>query len=117
MVQENIYLQDALKQMKTLTPEGRAPIFSIKVRTLNKYSKTGGRLLEFPQAKLVIPEENPNANSMEALRTKPKKQTETRRNPRHFENKTRNIKVLPHNQIKKIGIRHIIEFNNQKVIY
>jgi len=117
MGQATIYLQDALTQMKTLTNTGKAPVFSIKVRTLNKYSKTGGRLLVYPEAKLVIPEENPNVNQAESLRYKPKKQVETHRNPRHFENKTRNIKVLPQNQIKKIGIRHIIEFNNQKVIY
>lgn len=113
---KNIYLQDVLKQIKTLDANGRAPVFSIKVRSLNKYSKTGGRLLHYPQAKLVMAEENPNVNSAQSLRVK-QKQVTTRRSPRHFENKTRNIKILPQGDIKKIGIRHIIQFNNQNVIY
>jgi len=117
MVQEVIYLQDVLTQMKTLTPDGRAPIFDIKVRTFNKYSKTGGRLLHFPQAKLVMKEENPNTDSVLSLRIKRTTRPTERKNPAHFTNKTRNIKILPQKHIKKIGIRHIIEFNNKKVIY
>lgn len=117
MQTQTIYLQDVLTQIKTLDSTGRAPIFSIKVRTLNKYSKTGGKLIHYPTAKLVIKEENPNVNSINSLKTVPNTPVTTRRNPRHFDNKTRNIKVLPHNTIKKIHIRYIIEFNNQKVIY
>ena len=114
---QTIYLQDVLIQMKTLDNEGRAPVFSIKVRTLNKYSKTGGKLLVYPTAKLVMKEENPNADSVTSLRFKPNPVPKTRRNPNHFENKTRNIKILPQNTMVKIGIRHIIQFNNQNVIY
>lgn len=116
-MEQSIYLQDALQQMKTLDDNGRAPIFSIAVRTLNKYTKQGGRLLVFPTAKLVIKEENPNKNSVASLKVKPQPTSGTRRNPNHFENKTRNIKILPQNEIIKIGIRHIIKFNNQNVIY
>ena len=117
MEQQTIYLQDVLTQMKTLDAEGRAVPFSIKARTLNRYSKTGGKMLHYPKAKLVMAEENPNANSVQSLRYKPEPTSTERRNPNHFENKTRNIKVLPQNHIKKIHIRYIIEFNNQKVIY
>lgn len=117
MQQENIYLQDALEQMKTLDANGKAVAFDIKVRTLNRYSKTGGKLKHYTTAKLVMAEENKNVNSVMSLRYAPKPVVTTRRNPRHFENKTRNIKVLPQNQIKKIHIRYIIEFNNKQVIY
>lgn len=116
MQQETIYLNDALQQMQTLNSSGRAPEFSIKVRTLNRFSKTGGKLHHYPKAKLVIKEENPNLNSVNSLRNKPKEKT-TRRNPNHFENKTRNIKVLPQGNFVKIHIRYIIDFNNKKVIY
>jgi len=39
-----------------------------------------------------------------------------RKNPNHFDNKTRNLS-LPSGDKRKINIRYIIEFNNQKVIY
>lgn len=117
MSQQTIYLQDALSAMKTLVFVGRAVPFSIKIRTLNRYSKTGGKLLFFEQAKLVMAEENPNVNSINSLRTVSNQVATTRRNPNHFENKTRNIKILPQNKIQKIHIRYIIQFNNKDVIY
>lgn len=117
MSQQTIYLQDALTAMKTLDKDGRAVPFSIKVRSLNRYSKTGGKLLFFEQAKLVMAEENPNANSINSLRTISSQTSTQRRNPNHFDNKTRNIKILPQNKIQKIHIRYIIQFNNKDVIY
>ena len=115
MSQQNIYLKDVLKQMKTLNSKGEAPSFSIKVRTFNNFSKTGGKLNHYPKAWLVMKEKNYDPTSIKALRTLPKKPVD-RKNPNHFENKTRNIR-LPNGQKRKIHIRFIIEFNNQKVIY
>lgn len=117
MSHQTIYLEEALTAMKTLDAQGRAVPFSIRVRTLNRYSKTGGKLLHFEQAKLVMAEENPNVNSINSLRTVSTQTATTRRNPNHFENKTRNIKILPQNKIQKIHIRYIIQFNNKDVIY
>jgi hypothetical protein len=101
--------------MKTLNAKGEAPLFSIKFRTYNKFSKTGGALKHYPAAKLVMKEESKNHNSIESLRSKPKPVV-NRKNPNHFENKTRNLS-LPTGEKRKINIRYIIEFNNQKVIY
>ncbi|WP_421801766.1 hypothetical protein [Flagellimonas sp.] len=117
MSEESIYLSDVLEQMKTLDTKGRAVTFSLKARTLNRNSRTGGKLLEYSKAKLVMPEENPNSNTIESLRTKRKSLSGIRRNPSHYDNKTRNIKLLPGGEIRKIHIRYIIEFNGQKVIY
>ncbi|WP_421811748.1 hypothetical protein [Flagellimonas sp.] len=117
MSKDTIYLNEVLEQMKAFDDKGRAVPFSIKARTLNRNSRTGGKLLEYEKVKLVMPEENPNVDSVESLRTKRKSMSGIRRNPAHFENKTRNIKVLPSGDIKKIHIRYIIEFNGQKVIY
>lgn len=103
--------------MKAVDPSGKAVPFSIKARTLQKNSRTGGKMVEYPKAKMVMAEENPNTNSVESLRTKRKRGTGIRRNPYHFGNKTRNIKVLPGGEIRKIHIRYIIEFNGKKVIY
>jgi len=115
MSAQNIYLKEVLNQMKTLNANGKATPFSIKFRTYNKFSKTGGALKYYPVAKLVMKEENPNINSINALRTKPKAPV-ARKNPNHFDNKTRNLS-LPSGDKRKINIRYIIEFNNQKVIY
>lgn len=117
MAQKTVLLKDVLKTMRTLDTNGRAVAFSISFRTLNKNSKTGGRLVEYPKAKLVIKEENPNTITTKSLRYKPQPKSNVRRNPNHFDNKTRNIKVLPQGDIRKIHINHIIEFNNQKVAY
>ena len=115
MSQETIYLKEVLNLMKTLDANGKAIPFSIKFRTYNKFSKTGGKLKYYPEAKQVVKEENKNINSIHSLRTVPKKKVD-RKNPQHFDNKTRNIK-LPTGKIRKINIRYIIEFNNKKVIY
>jgi len=115
MSTETIYLKEVLNQMKTLDANGKANPFSIKFRTYNKFSKTGGKLKHYPIAKLVMKEENPNINSIAALRTTPKAPV-ARKNPNHFDNKTRNLN-LPNGEKRKINIRYIIEFNNLKVIY
>lgn len=74
-------------------------------------------MVRYTKAKMVIKEQFPNHDSIESLRTKPKRLTNVRRNPNHWDNKTRNIKVLPQGDIKKIHINHIIEFNGKKVVY
>lgn len=114
---KNIYLTDVLAQMKTLDKNGKAVPFSIAVRTFQKYSKTGGAYKYYEKAKLVMVEENNNKDSITSLRTVPRQKTSFKKNPNHYANKTRNIKVLPQGDIKKINIRFIVEFNGKKVIY
>ncbi|KKK70857.1 hypothetical protein LCGC14_2919760 [marine sediment metagenome] len=103
--------------MKTLGPDGRAVPFSIKVRTFQRNSKTGGSIRQYEKAKMVMAEENPHVDSIRSLQTVNKPRPIMRKNPNHYENKTRNIKVLPQGDIKRINIRFIIELNGQKVIY
>lgn len=117
MAAQTIYLQEVLKQMRTLDSNGRAVPFSIAVRTYQRFSSTGGKMKRWPNAKMVVKEENPNADSILSLRQKPKQRTVLKKNPDHYKNKTRNIKILPQGDIKKINIRCIIEFNGKKVIY
>lgn len=116
MAEEIIYLSDVLKTMSTLDAQGLAVPFSISFRTFQRYSKTGGRLISYPKAKLVIKENFSNHNSIDSLRRVPTKKTNIRRNPNHWENKTRNIKILPKGDIKKIHINFITEFNGKKVV-
>ena len=115
---ETIYLSEVLKIMRTPNEEGRAVPFDISVRTLNKNSKTGGKLNTYEDAKLVMKEKGLDKNSIYALKNfKPSERRETiRKNPQHFQNKTRNIR-LANGDKRKIHINHIISFNGSKVIY
>lgn len=117
MAEEVIYLSDVLKIMSTPNRDGLAVPFSISFRSLQKYSKTGGRLVSYEKAKLVMKETFANHNPDKRMLQKPIPRTNIRRNPNHWENKTRNIKILPQGDIKKIHINHIITFNGKKVVY
>ena len=108
-------MRDVLKAMRQKDASGRAVKFSIAVRTLNKYSKTGGEYREYKGAKEVMQEDGVDYNSVEMLLKKPSKK-KTRKDPKHHDNKTRNIR-LASGEIKKIHIRHIVEFNGKKVLY
>jgi hypothetical protein len=117
MAEETIYLNEVLKIMRTPNSEGRAVKFNIAVRTLNKNSKTGGKLNEYSDAKLVMKEKGLDRDSIYALQNfKPSKEQKEKKNPHHFSNKTRNIR-LENGEVKKIHINYIINFNGKKVIY
>jgi hypothetical protein len=113
-----IFLKDALTEMRMKTSEGMAVKFDISVRSYNKNSKEGGKMYHYINAKLVMEEGNLTKEEKEINSLKFKKSTQKRiqKNPLHFNNKTRNIK-LEDNNIKKININYIILFNGEKVIY
>ncbi|TXK74002.1 hypothetical protein FT993_03565 [Mesonia sp. HuA40] len=103
--------------MRTLNQEGLAVRFDIAYRSFNRNSKTGGKMYRYQNAKLVMNEKPIDPTSLFALQNfKPKEKREiVKKNPNHFTNKTRNIK-LENGQIKKINIKYIIEFNGKNVI-
>ena len=107
-----IYLKDALEAMRTSDSEGKAVPFSISYRTLNTYNKTGGKLVFHAKAWLVMHEPSTTKDSVQSL--KYKRKSSIRRNPNHFTNKTRNIR-LPNGDIRKIKINYIITFNGKEV--
>lgn len=116
MLAENIYQKDVLKQMKTLDENGKAVPFSIKFRTFNKFSKKGGKLKVYEEARLVTKEKQERITDVNSLRTLQPRVIKERKNPHHFANKTRNLK-LPNGEIKKFRIRFIVEFNGKKMNY
>jgi hypothetical protein len=118
MAEQTIYLNEVLKIMRTPNEEGRAVRFDISYRTLNRNSKTGGKLKVRKNAKLMMKEEGLDPNSTYALRHfMPKEKVETfKKSPQHYQNKTRNIR-LENGNIRKLHINHIITFNDKKVIY
>jgi hypothetical protein len=106
-----------LKIMRTPNKEGRAVEFDISYRTFNRNSKTGGKMKHCENAKLVMKEKGPDPDSVYALQNfKPGDKKEVvKKNPQHFRNKTRNIR-MESGDITKIHIKFIHTFNGKKVI-
>lgn len=85
--------------------------FSIGFRTCNAQLNTGGEWLEYKEAyKEKAPAHNGIASGgpMETSRHK--------RNPKHWQNSTRNITILPDGNLVKIHLRLVRRFNNKVVI-
>lgn len=94
-------LSEVLEKMKEAN-------FTLEIRTFNRYNKTGGKTIVYKNAELLRP---------------PKKKGLVRlsdptpfKNPNHFKNRTRNIK-LEDGVIKKIHIIFIVRFNGYLVTF
>jgi len=119
MVEESIYINEVLETMRTPNYEGRAVTFDISWRTYNRHSKTGGKHKYAENAKLVMQEKQIDPHSVFALKnfkTSEKKKEVIKKNPNHYEHKTRNIR-LESGEVKKIHYRYIETFNGKKVLY
>ena len=110
---ETISLKDTLQIIELKDKAGNPYPFSISFRTLNRQSKTGGRLVSYEKAKLFVPSKNKfPSNNINDMIIEPK----DKKNPNHFLNRTRNIEQENGN-ISKIHIRLIDSINGKKVVY
>ncbi|MDJ1500461.1 hypothetical protein [Xanthocytophaga agilis] len=98
-----IKLSEALMQME------QGETFSCKFVTFNQRRKTGGEIIEIQEARLF----RQSASTPEEK----KESSGKSKSPNHWANSTRNILILPSEQIRKLHIRLLIEFNGFKVIY
>lgn len=107
-MQNFIYLSEVLGEMRKLT-ENKQPVpFSISVRSFNLQNKRGGKLIHYENAVLMQPPKQKGAKRLaDATHFK---------NPNHWENRTRNIK-LENGEIKKINILFVDSFNGKKVVF
>lgn len=112
-MEETISLKDALVIIDKKDKEGNAYPFDITFRSLNRNSKTGGKLYEYKQVKKLITKKSSSTTA--SIKAVQSGVIETR-NPNHFFNRTRNLE-LQNGDIKKIHIRLIISINGKKVIY
>jgi len=96
-----MFLSEVLERMK------EAP-FTLEMRTFNKYNKSGGKTIIYEDCELLRP---PKKKGVKRLAD-----PTPFKNPNHFENRTRNIK-LPTGEIKTIHIIFIIRFNGILVGY
>ena len=111
-----IFLSEVIKKMAAPDKYGKAVPFSISWRTMNRYSKKGGKLMSSKNAVLVMKEKT-GAPTIETLRFAPNLPKPARRNPNHWDNKTRNIRIEGRPNPIKIHINNIITFNGMQVVY
>jgi hypothetical protein len=104
-----IDLGSALAIMDTYDRKGRAVPFSIVCVTYNETQSTGGEILHYHKAQLaVLDKSNRIAEGPRVLKLGNK-------NPNHWGNGTRNIRPYDDNQIRKINIWLILQFNEMEV--
>ncbi|MDO5509552.1 MAG: hypothetical protein Q4F57_02540 [Weeksellaceae bacterium] len=99
-MQNFIYLSEALAEMRRMDAQKKPVPFNLKIREFNRQNKSAGRVKEYKGATL--------------MRKGKKRKTFT--DPRHWENRTRNIK-LPDGSIKKIHIIFIDSLNGKKIVF
>lgn len=104
-----MYLRDVLIDMKKLDSKKNPIPFTISVRTFDKTNFKGGVLKTYHNATLMQPAKKRSLMSLASGKDL--------KNPNHWENKTRNLKVPSEARPKKINILFIIEYNRYKVIF
>jgi len=105
-MEHTIFLREVLHDMKKLDSLKNPVRFDVSVREFNRQNKSGGTYRQYKNCMLLQPAKNSQG----------KKPADASKNPRHWENKTRNIK-LENGEIKKINILYIITYNGKKVVY
>lgn len=115
---EFIQLSDALREMEKLDEKGYPTRFSITCWTYSESRATGGEEVTYKNVCLNdVRADVPSNIKEEYRRDKPiSVAASSPRNPHHWENKTRNLR-LENNQIRKIHIRFIKSFNGKQIIY
>lgn len=113
-MKETVTLKEAIAIIDKKDAKGNAYPFNISFRSLQRNSKTGGKMYHYNQVVKLIKKQS--VPSMASL-TKAVQTTESvSKKPNHFHNRTRNLE-LQNGDIKKIHIRLIISINGKKVIY
>ena len=109
-----IQLSSALDEMDRLDHDGKPVRFHVKFVTADRIRRTGGEIIEIQSGRKCVG--NRNGMTVFDSRHKADEHSRNSRQPNHWVNSTRNI-ILPNGGIRKVHIRLIIEFNNQKVFF
>lgn len=103
-----ITMADALREMEQLDKFKRLKPFSVTYMSFNKKSNRGGQVLRFPSCYLRVIN-----NTGSKIKRTGKLGT---RQPSHWMNSTRNFEPIGSNEIKKLHIWLIFEFNGMEVV-
>lgn len=109
-----IFLRQVVEEMKKTDAHGNAIPFDIEGRTYNKNNGSGGTLKKYKGAKLLIGKKlkgKPFIDAEHFFRI-----AKDRKNPRHWQNRTRNIELVS-GHIRKVKILYVTKFNGLEVIY
>lgn len=98
-MKKSIYLKDALEIMKNKNEKGVPIPFHFKTRSFNTQNKSAGRLKTYTGSLMTSG-----------------KDKRFLKNPNHWANRTRNIKITD-GTIKKVHIIFITEINGLEVLY
>lgn len=107
MLGESITLKEVLSWMDSGQP------FSIAFITASKKSGTGGEWIEIAEATKsgwMTPADRKLQEKLQAP------SEGLRKDPKHYENSTRNIRIVANNDIRKVHIRLIRRFNGKTVL-
>ncbi len=116
MIKGYIRLSGVLDQMDQIGDDGKPSLFQMKFVKADRTRGTGGDILEIINGRKCVGL-NKQGSPVFNLRTKySPSDSRIKKDPRHWINSTRNI-LLENGMIRKVHIRLIIEFNNQKVCY
>jgi len=110
MSKDIIRLKEVLELMETATEP-----FSIRYVACNRKKNTGGRIVHLERCYKTGNQSDPAKHAASAG-SKKATPTASSKNPYHYENYTRNLKVVPSGKIRKCSIWLIIQFNGMKVI-
>lgn len=108
-----IRLKDVLADMEKEDELGNPIPFSLKYVAYDREKQKGGHIIEIRNAVLL-------KSGKRELGKDPKHTDDPdqiRKNPHHWQNRTRNIVVLPSKQIRKVHIYLITRYNEQRVAY
>jgi len=113
-MEASISFREAMAIIDKVDTQGNAYPFDITFRTLQRNSKTGGRLLEYKQVKKLRSKKT--TPSTASLLVAVQSGSTLKKKPNHYENRTRNLE-LQNGDKKKIHIRLIVSINGQKITY
>jgi hypothetical protein len=99
--------------MEAQDGEGYSIPFSLKIVTYDEQKQTGGDLIEFESAEICRSGKTSRRDRFNSEAVA--KAEQIRKNPNHRDNLTRNIRLLPSGNIRKIHIHHILRLNGERV--
>lgn len=109
-----VSFSECLEIINRKDKKGNPIPFDANVYTLNRNSKKGGLLKSYKKAKLLA--WNNQERTLKSLTKYAQAVDKVKRNPNHFQNRTRNIEVPDKDRPVKIHLRLIDSINGKKVV-
>ncbi|WP_435263427.1 hypothetical protein [Tenacibaculum sp. nBUS_03] len=115
---DSITLKEVLQEMRKTDANGDGLAFSLSAFTFNDFTKKGGKLKHYTNARLVMRNVK-KKRTLSSMTRSASLLSKEKKYPEHFKNSTINIEFEEANvkNIRKIKIRYIKLFNDKIVNY